>query len=197
MIDGEIDYYQATTYDNLDRVVRVDRRDTSASGNLIGRTVTNYDNRGNVYQTIIYAVNPTTGAVGNSLVNNTWFDPSGNVIKTNQAGSKLLQKTVYDGAGRATAQYQSYNTSETGYPYPVSVANDTVMQQTETTYDAAGNVILQTTRDRFHDATGTGSADQPGRSAAPSQGELRRLLAGCSGPSSTIQPIMALMAAWR
>ena len=161
VIDGEIDYYQVTMHDNLDRVIRVDRRDTSASGNLIGRTVTNYDNRGKVYQTITYAVNPNTGAVGNSLVNNTWFDPSGNVIKTNQAGSNLLQKTVYDGAGRATIQYQSYNTSETGYPYPVSVAGDTVMQQTETAYDDADNVILQTTRDRFHDATGTGTLTSP------------------------------------
>ena len=32
VIDGEIDYYQVSTYDNLDRVIQVDRRDTSASG---------------------------------------------------------------------------------------------------------------------------------------------------------------------
>ena len=160
-IDGEIDFCQVNTYDNMDRIFRVDRYDTTTSGNLIGRTVTNYDNRNRVYQTIIYAVDPATSTAGNSLTNNTWFDPSGNAIKTSQAGSSLLQKTVYDGVSRAITQYQSHNTSETGYPYPVSVASDTIFQQAETTFDDASNIILQTTRARFHDATGTGVLTSP------------------------------------
>ena len=184
VIDGEIDFYQVTTYDNLDRVIQVDRRDTSASGNLIGRTVTNYDNLGRVYQSINYAVNPSTGTVGNSLVNNTWFDPSGNVIKTNQAGSKLLRKTLYDGAGRATTQSQSYNTSETGYPYPVSVAGDTVMQQTETAYDEDSNVILQTDTGPFPRCDRDGGTDRADGSTTASEAELHCLLAGCFGPSA-------------
>ena len=160
-IDGEIDFCQVSTYDNMDRMVQVDRYDTTTSGHLIGRTVNNYDNRNRVYQTITYAVDPVTGTVGNSLTSNTWYDPSGNVIKTAQAGSSLLQKTVYDGVSRAITQYQSYNTSETSYPYPVNVTGDTVFQQVETTFDAASNVILQTTRVRFHNATGTGALTSP------------------------------------
>jgi RHS repeat-associated protein len=160
-IDGEIDFCQVTTYDNMDRVTQVDRYDTTTSGNLIGRTVTNYDNLSRAYQTITDAVDPNTGTVGNSLTTNTWYDPSGNVIKVAQAGSNLLQKSMYDGVDRTTTQYQSYNTGETGYPYPVNVASDTVFQQVETTFDAASNVILQTTRDRFHNATGTGSLTGP------------------------------------
>ena len=161
VIDGEIDFCQVTTYDNLDRLTQLDRHDTTTSGNLIGRIITNFDNKNRVYKTITCAVNPGTGVVGNSLTTNTWYDPSGNVIKAAQAGSKLLQKTVYDGVNRIITQYQSYNTGETGYPYPVSVANDTVFQQVETMFDAASNLILQTTRDRFHNATGTGGLTSP------------------------------------
>lgn len=161
VIEGEINVCQVVTYDNLDHVVQLDNYDTTPSGNLIGRTVTNYDNRNRVYQTITYAVDPSTGTVGNSLTSNTWYDPSSNIIKTAKAGSNLLQKTVYDGVSRVITQYQSYNTGETGYPYPVSVANDTVFQQVETTFDAASNVIQTTIRNRFNNATGTGALTSP------------------------------------
>ena len=164
VVDGEIDYCQVTTYDNLNRVIEVQRHDTTPSGNLIGQTVINFDSRNRVYQKVQYAVNPATGAVGNALTDNTWYDPSGNVIKVNRAGSSLLEKTVYDGISRAITRYKSYNTGETGYPYPVSVAGDTVFQQIEMAYDAASNVIQQTVRDRFDSATGTGALTYPGGS---------------------------------
>ena len=161
VIDGEIDFYQVNTYDNLDRVTQVDRRNTSSSGNLIARTVTNYDNRGRAYQTIRYAVDPSTGTVGNSLTDNSWFDPAGNLIKQKPAGSSLTSKRLLDALSRVSKQYSSYNTAETGYPYPISVTNDTVFQQVEMTFDEANNVIQETTRDRFHNATGTGELTSP------------------------------------
>ena len=34
MADGEIDFYEQVCYDNLDRVIRTDRRDTTVNGNL-------------------------------------------------------------------------------------------------------------------------------------------------------------------
>jgi hypothetical protein len=37
-IDGEVDFYEEDVLDNLDRVTRVDRRNTSAAGNLIARS---------------------------------------------------------------------------------------------------------------------------------------------------------------
>jgi RHS repeat-associated protein len=161
VVDGEIDFYQVTTYDNLDRVVQVDRYDTSAAGNLVARGATNYDARGRIYQAIVYAVDPSTGAVGNALTDNFWYDPSGNLIKQRQAGSSTLVKRVLDALGRAAKEYTSYNTSETGYPYPISVANDTVFRQVENSYDNASNVIEQTTRERFDNATGTGELTSP------------------------------------
>lgn len=160
-IDRELDFYQTTAYDNLDRPTRVDRRNTTSSGNLIDRMLTNYDNVGHVYQRIRYGVDPATGTVGNSLIDSFWFDPSGNLIKQNLSGGSILEKTVYDGVGRLSKQYASYNSAETAYPYPISVANDTVFQQVETTFDAATNRVQQIVRRRFHDATGTGDLTSP------------------------------------
>jgi len=161
VVDGEIDFYQVTTYDNFDRRIQVDQYDTTADGNLVARSAINYDNRGRIYQTLRYGVDPATGTVGPALTDNNWFDPSNNVIQVNKAGSSLLQKTIYDGINRATVQYQSYNLNQTGYPYPIDVSQDTVIQQLEKTYDDASSVILQTIRERFHNATGLGALTSP------------------------------------
>jgi len=80
-IDGESDFYQMDYYDNLNRVIKTERYDTTASGNLIARSVSNYDDRNRVYQSIRYGVDPATGNVGNALTDNTWFDPAGNILK--------------------------------------------------------------------------------------------------------------------
>src|SRR5262249_8757754 len=42
-----------------------------------------------------------------------------------------------------------------------SVSSDNVLQQVEYGYDADGNVILTTTRERFHDETATGALGNP------------------------------------
>ena len=89
-IDGEVDFYQKVCYDNLNRVVRTERFDTTVSGNLIARSITNFDDRSRIYQTIRYGVDPATGTIGNSLTDNTWFDDSGNTIKSLPSGSSLF-----------------------------------------------------------------------------------------------------------
>lgn len=159
---------EAYTFDNQDRVLQTDRHDPS-SGVLVGRSATKYDLQGRVYQTSSYAVDPGTGTVGNALVSRMWFDPSGNVVKSQDAGSSLFAKTVYDGLGRATLVYRAYNLTATGYPYPVNASADTVIEQVETSYDAASNVIAQTMRERDHDASGTG----PLTTAAGAQPQAR------------------------
>ncbi|MFN0052358.1 MAG: RHS repeat-associated core domain-containing protein, partial [Planctomycetales bacterium] len=161
--DGEIDFYEQVCYDNVDRVVRKDRRDTTAAGNLISRTVVRFDDRGAVYQTATYAVDPATGAIGNALTSNTWRDGAGNVIKSLPAGSSSFTKTVYDSLGRQTIQYTGYGTDAT-YADVQVVTNNVIMEQTETTYDAASNVIQAITRQRYHNA----STSQLGALANPS-----------------------------
>ena len=101
--DGEIDFYEAYTYDNVNRLIQTDRQDTTSSGNLVARNATSYDLLGRPYQTTVYGVDPSTGTVGNALVSNTWYDPSGNGIKQLDAGSSAFKKMVFDGAGRTAA----------------------------------------------------------------------------------------------
>ncbi|MES2790054.1 MAG: RHS repeat-associated core domain-containing protein [Planctomycetota bacterium] len=162
-VDGEIDFYQQMVYDNLDRVLRTDRRDTTSSGHIVGRSETKYDDQSRVFRAIRYAVNPTTGAIGNSLTDNTWFDASGNVIKSKPAGSQIFIKTVYDSLGRATVNYSGYDLNETDYDGAGNVDDDVILEQSETTYDTASNEIQSTQRQRYHNApsTQTGPLQDP------------------------------------
>ena len=92
--DGELNFYEVTEYDNLDRVTRTERYDSAGSGGssssssssssassssssggggsgiLILRSDSRYDSLGRTYQTIRYAVDPATGTVGNALTSN-------------------------------------------------------------------------------------------------------------------------------
>jgi RHS repeat-associated protein len=120
-----------------------------------------------VYQTIRYAVNPATGTVGNSLVDNTYYDASGNVIETRPSGSEAFTKSVYDGIGRTIIRYVGYaesllsSSSSSSSSSSGSGSADVIFEQTETVYDAASNVIFVTNRHRFHNATGTGLLNGP------------------------------------
>ncbi|MEX2119699.1 MAG: hypothetical protein WD847_08900 [Pirellulales bacterium] len=159
--DGEIDFYQKSYFDNFGRVVKSERYDTTSSGNLLARSETKYDDRGRVFRTVRYAVDPATGSVGNSLTDDTWYDAGGNVIKHFPAGSKAFSKSVFDGLGRETKQYVGYDTAESSYSDAGNVTGDTLFEQVETAYDAASNVIQTTARRRFHNATGTGELTTP------------------------------------
>ena len=168
--DGEIDFYQTTAYDNLSQVIQVERRDTNSGGNLIARSESAYDNRGRVYQTLQYAVDPSTGTVGNSLVSNTYYDANGQTLESYPAGSEAFSKMTYDGVGRQIAQYVGYAESSAGSSSSSGgAAGDVIFEQRETLYDAASNVIFSTSRQRFHDATGTGPLQGPSGSQPKSR----------------------------
>jgi RHS repeat-associated protein len=158
---GEVDFYEQFCYDNLDRVIRDDRRDTTATGNLIARFTTAYDDRGRVYQSITFGVDPTTGLVGNSLTSNIWYDAAGNALKNQPAGAQTFTKSVYDGIGRMTIRYTGYNLTDSSYANASSVATDTILEQVETAYDAASNVIQVNYRQRYHNAMGVGPLGSP------------------------------------
>ncbi|HWB12930.1 MAG TPA: RHS repeat-associated core domain-containing protein, partial [Pirellulales bacterium] len=155
------DWYQITTLDNMSRTTQVNQY-AQATGYVIRQKKILWDDRSRVYQSIRYAVDPTTGAVGNSLVDNTWYDGSSNVIMSLPEGSNAFSKSVYDGVGRGTVQYFAYYLGTITYAEATSVTNDTVVEQTETSFDAASNVIQTTFRLRFHNATGTGPLTYPG-----------------------------------
>ncbi len=68
---------------------------------------------------------------------------------------------AYDGLGRGIKTYAGYDLDETDYAEALNVEGDTILEQSETIYDAASNVIQTTLRQRYHNATGTGELNGP------------------------------------
>ncbi|QGQ25646.1 hypothetical protein F1728_24495 [Gimesia benthica] len=161
--DGEITYFQRLYYDNLNRITKAEQFDTTSAGNLVTRSENKYDDLSRIFQTIRYGIDSSTGTVGNSLTDNTWYDAAGNIIKQLPAGSDLFIKQIYDSLGRRTTTYWAYDLDETDYADAGSVIDDIVIEQTETAYDDAGNVIQKNSRQRYHDAAAsqTGALQNP------------------------------------
>ena len=97
-------------------------------------------------------MNPATGTVGNTLTDNIWFDAASHAIKSLPSGSKEFTKTTFDSLGRPIVSYKGYDLDETTYAEASSVADDVILEQTETIYDHASNAIQTTTRQRYHTA---------------------------------------------
>ncbi|MEX2579015.1 MAG: hypothetical protein WD342_08150 [Verrucomicrobiales bacterium] len=158
--DGTTTYLTAYTYDNFGKVIQTDSYHTSvAAGNLTGRTKTHPDALGRIYKNETFAVDPSDGSVGNALRSETWRDPVGNKIKELRQGSEAFQKTVFDGLNRGTATYFACNAGTSTDDNDVS--GDMVVEQSERTYNGVGRVLLSTTYQRFHDATGNGALNGP------------------------------------
>ena len=137
--------------DNLGRAKKVETyadsgNGTPESGELRSRSETKYDNRGRVYQTIVHEIDPDDGTVRDRLTTNYWRDEDGRQIKTANPNG-LFTKTTYDGAGRVTATYLSYDTTDEAtsptYAEADDLTDDIVIEQTLQDYDKASNVWLQ------------------------------------------------------
>ncbi len=127
-----------------------------------------YDEQGRVYNSRVFSVDPSSGAVSSTwIATNNFYDRRGNTIKSASSG-QAKQKVVYDGAGRMIRSYttdgggDAFAGNSGAWADAQNVTGDIVLEQSETTYDAAGNTILGTTRQRFHDATATGALGDPG-----------------------------------
>ncbi|MGH3578737.1 MAG: hypothetical protein ACRDU0_14425, partial [Mycobacterium sp.] len=159
------------TYDNLDAVTSAQVYDgdtvtlTSSGGVpqapssslLRAQASTLYDEQGRAYQSQVFDVNQSTGAVStNALTTNTWYDHNEQVLATASPGG-LVQKAQYDGAGRVTVSYLTDGAGGSAWSNAGSVSGDNVLQQTETQYDANSNPIQTTTRQRFDNETTTGA----------------------------------------
>jgi RHS repeat-associated protein len=162
-------------YDNLGEVTTTQAYDgdgvsiTSSGGVpqapssslLRAQTSILYDEQGRPYQTQVYDVNPSTGAVSSTaLTTNIWYDRDGQVIKTALPGG-LVEKSQYDGAGRVTATYQTDGGGDSAWSDAGNVTGDNVLQETDTQYDADGNPLLVTTKQRFDNETATGALGGP------------------------------------
>ena len=169
--DGEIDFWEGYTLDNLDRVTRVDQRNTNSNGKLIDREDFKYDSRNRSYRKLRYGVDPENGAVRPALSENSWFDSTGNTVKKEDLESRAFRRTVFDALNRGMRTYLCC-TAAAGSSAVGSLNSDIVVEQVETTYDPAGNVVALLSRQRFHDATGTGELNRPGGDRAASESNL-------------------------
>ncbi|MGH7193839.1 MAG: RHS repeat-associated core domain-containing protein, partial [Candidatus Saccharimonadales bacterium] len=107
-------------------------------------------------------VDANTGTISNILTHNTWYDPAGNMMMQLRAGSSSFIKPVYDRLNRETARYTGFYSSTPGYAQAADISGATIVEQTETAYDEASNIIQTTRHKRFHNATGLGPLTQPG-----------------------------------
>ena len=159
-----------TDYDNLNELIKSRTYDgdnvsitttngvpdAPSSSLLRAQTESLYDEQNRVYRTLTYSVNSSTGtASSDSLTTNIWYDKNGQTIKASVPGG-LVQKFTYNGAGRAVKSYVSDGGSDTSWSDADDVTNDNVLEQVEFSHDNNGNVILTTTKQHFHDDTGTG-----------------------------------------
>ena len=155
------------TYDNLDRPLTTSLFDGDGVPLSVGSTpvrpvasllrgmqTTAYDAEGRVYRTQEFGVDQVTGAVGPSLDTNVFYDRRGHVVMTTMPDGPALQSR-YDGAGRLTATFTLGSVTAAAWDAATSLAASVVLEQTEYAYDAAGNQILEITRQRFHDASPT------------------------------------------
>ena len=135
--------------------------DRPAASLLRAKSTAEYDPWGRAFRSTVWSVDPSTGAVSaTGLVSQSWFDLRGNAVKTSSPGG-LVSKAQFDGVGRTTASFVTDGGGDATYADAFTVTGDTVLSQVEYAYDANSNVILTTSRERFHDATGTGALGTP------------------------------------
>jgi hypothetical protein len=96
VVEGEEGLFLKLYYDNLDNLIRTEQYDGRGTENLVSLSETGYDALGRVYRQTTYGVDPATGAIGNVLATNTWYDLSG--IRYAHRGSK---RDILGGAGPA------------------------------------------------------------------------------------------------
>ena len=161
-----------TEYDNLSEVIAQESYDgdgiSVVDANTDGvpdkpsatlrrsRSTTTYDEQGRGYRSQTFSVDQATGTIStNALTSNSWYDLRGVTIKTSTPGG-LVSMSLVDGAGRTTKTYTTDGGGDTTWADVSNVTGDVVLEQVEATYDSANNVILKTSRQRFHRRDGDG-----------------------------------------
>ena len=145
IVNGEMTQYTLTHYDNANRVISVDRRDTNAAGNLVSRNEMLYDDNGRPFQQIQHGVDPNTGALtGETLVQSTVYDAAGNAIKQFATGQIIPTQRQYDSLGRVVKTTDQLGHVSTVTYNDAGQATESTNQRGKTSrryYDAVGRQI--------------------------------------------------------
>ncbi|MBY0526198.1 MAG: hypothetical protein K2R98_22580 [Gemmataceae bacterium] len=123
---------------------------------LRARETNDFDDQGRAFQSHVFLVDQSTGAVSTtSLTSNVFFDPRGNVIASIMPGG-LANKYQIDGAGRTVKNFTTDAGGDSSWADASNVIGDVVLEQFEIQYDPNSNSILTIYKRRFHDETATG-----------------------------------------
>lgn len=130
------------------------------STELRGKTISSFDERGQVFDSTVYEVDPSTGSnpgtIRDGMKTSFWYDARGNLAKTRDANG-LQNKSVYDGAGRLSKTYMTIDSDETAYSEINSVSDDRVIEQNNVVYDLGGRVVHTLSMKRKNDSPSTGA----------------------------------------
>jgi len=160
--DGIRSLIQATDYDNQDNPVKVTSYHTLVDdANRTAYQATMFDALNRVYLQQKFGVDQATGNLTYPLNTESWYDPRGLLIKTVRPGFNGYNKIQFDTLRRTTFTYVAYPPTGDLGGNDNDVADDIVIEQKESVYDEAGNVLLTTNRQRFLGATGTGPLRGP------------------------------------
>jgi RHS repeat-associated protein len=149
------------TYDNLDQVTTsrtyadIDQNFVIGATELRDQRDFFFDERGQTYRTVIHNVDPVSGAIGNHLTTNNWYDGRKQNVKIKGPNGQH-QKMKYDGASRSVALYTGYDDAETSYADALTVTGDILIEQQNVARDGAGNRIQTTRYRRTSTTTKTG-----------------------------------------
>jgi RHS repeat-associated protein len=118
--------------------------------------VYSYDDQNRVYQTQTFSVDQSTGSLSTyALTSIVYRNHRGETIETSSPGG-LVNKSVYDGAGRLVTSYSTDGGTGSGWSNASTVTGDNVVEETINSYDSDDNLILTTTKRHDHDDTNTG-----------------------------------------
>ncbi len=135
--------------------------DRPSSGSLRAKSTSDFDELGSVYLSKTFSVDPSSGSVSsNSLATNVWRDLRGLTIKTSSPGG-IVSKMAYNGLGWTTASYVTDGGGDSAWTDADDVTSDNVLSQVEPSYDIGGRTLMVTSKERFHDETGTGALGTP------------------------------------
>jgi len=130
------------------------------SGELRGKTASSFDERGQLFESTVYEIDPSTGAspgtVRDALTTDYWYDARGNLAKSRSANG-LQNKSVFDGVGRLAKTYITIDADETAYSEFNSITDDRVLEQNHIVYDLGGRVVHTLSMKRKNDSPSTGT----------------------------------------
>lgn len=151
-------YAESVTYDNLNRATRKDRTD-GATGALLSRIDSAYDDQGRLYRTTLW--NVSGGYTSNPVTGDIWYDGLGRQIKTRALGQKSWTRTEFNSLGWTVASYFGYPVDGVLSGPAGAVTGDYVAEQTLRAYRDDGTPRRETSFKRLPNVSGSGPLGWP------------------------------------